>query len=150
MPGSVTIRDDVDPETWFETLAPIARREGFRFVDRLVEEWRTDANRFDRQHEAWLTAVHEGSVAGFGGLNIDPFSHQLTIGRLRRLYVLPQYRRMGVATLLTRTLLDTASGHFRVVRLRTTNADAAAFYHRMGFRAVDRVDATHELPLDAR
>lgn len=105
-------------------------------------------NRFGAKNEVWLTALRGGFVVGFGGLNIDPYAGDPTVGRLRRLYVLPLHRRMGVATVLTRALLRKAQGNFVVVRLRTTDANAAAFYRNIGFRTVDRVDATHELQLD--
>ena len=148
MPGSVTIHDDIDPEIWFDTLAPVAWREGFRFVDRLVTDWRSGMNRFSGRHEVWLTALYDGSVVGFCGLNVDPYAGDMGIGRLRRLYVLPQHRRMGVATMLTAALLHRASGNFVSVRLRTDDTNAATFYGGLGFQQVDRVDATHELQLD--
>jgi GNAT superfamily N-acetyltransferase len=126
-----------------ETLRVAAETEGFRFLTRLVAEWNDGANRFDRPGELLVGAVRSERLLAVCGLNRDPFADRHDIGRLRHLYVHPSARRTGAGSALVGHLLGQAGGAFRVVRLRTTTAEAAAFYLRHGFVAVAEPDATH-------
>ena len=47
-------------------------RESFRFVERLCEEWTSEANRFCGRGEALFVAVADDQVVGVCGLNCDP------------------------------------------------------------------------------
>ncbi|WP_162596278.1 GNAT family N-acetyltransferase [Methylobacterium sp. 17Sr1-1] len=114
---------------------------------RLFEDHATGANRFDRPGERLLRAWHGGHLVGVGGLNGDPYVADNGIGRLRHLYVLAAHRRLGLGAVLVRALLREAEGHFRVVRLRTVSAEAAAFYRRLGFQETAEPNATHVIPV---
>src|SRR3989442_1637640 len=72
-----------------------SEQAGLRFVRRLVEEWGTGANRFDRSGEALFAARVDGELVGVCGLNIDPYAANDRIGRLRHLYVRSAFRRRG-------------------------------------------------------
>jgi hypothetical protein len=50
-----------------------ASAQGFNFLDRLIEEWTTGTNRFDKPGECLLVATDNGHLVGIGGLNIDPY-----------------------------------------------------------------------------
>jgi hypothetical protein len=58
---------------------------GFRAIDRLINDWRTGANRFDCPGEALFLAKQENLVIGICGLNRDPYTNSDQIGRIRRL-----------------------------------------------------------------
>src|SRR5580704_2328941 len=107
-----------------EPLLVEAEQQGFEFMRRLVEEWALGANRFDRQGERFLGAFGDGQLLGVGGLNRDPYANTDGVGRLRHLYVLASARRLGVGSLLVSHILQDAQPSFRVVRLRTTRAEA--------------------------
>jgi len=125
-----------------------ASGQAFKFVSRLVEDWRTGANRFDKAGERLLVASRGGKVVGVGGLNVDPYVSSARIARLRHLYVADEFRRRGVGEALVLALLDGAEQHFDKVRLRTDTSAAACFYLRLGFEAVDDATASHARMLD--
>ena len=120
-----------------------ASAQGFNFLDRLINEWRTGSNRFDKPGERLLVAVDAGNIVGIGGLNVDPYRPIGDTARLRRLYVANDFRRQGVGEALVCALLKEASRTFRVVRLSTDKEAAAAFYARLGFSAIEDETATH-------
>jgi ribosomal protein S18 acetylase RimI-like enzyme len=121
---------------------------GLRFVRRLAEEWASGANRFDRPGEALFVAGIAGQTVGVCGLNVDPYTVQPNVGRVRHLYVLSAYRRLGVGRDLVTEIVEAARARFDLLRLRTHNAAAARLYERLGFRrAVDVTDCTHVMEL---
>jgi GNAT superfamily N-acetyltransferase len=123
-----------------EECAPLidaADVEGHTFVRRLVEEYVSSANRFDQPGELLLGAWLDTQLVGIGGLNRDPYRADSRSGRLRHLYVLPDYRRHGVGRRLVTELVAAARTSFDEVTLRTFNPAAAAFYLTLGFTAVD-------------
>ena len=119
-------------------------REGFRFIDRLCEEWASGANRFDAPGETLFLAIDDGQVVGVCGLNRDPYADDILIGRVRRLYVLPSHRRSGVGRALLESVIAHARDHFDTLRVRTEAA--GDFYTARGFRRdVSGAEATHVL-----
>lgn len=122
--------------------------EGFRFVRRLVEEYRTGENRFDKSGEALFGLYHHGRLVGVCGLNRDPFLDDPPAGRVRRLYVPPSWRGKGLGRRLVEAVVGEARRHFRLLVLRTDTEAGAAFYRALGFQTEPRVPgATHHLPL---
>ena len=81
------------------------------------------------------------------GVNVDPYVDDLTIGRLRHLYVHPASRSMGLAVALVDVVLAHATNHFAIIRLQTPNAAADRFYDRYGFARSDSPTASHVLSL---
>ncbi|QIE26132.1 Acetyltransferase (GNAT) family protein (plasmid) [Caballeronia sp. SBC1] len=126
-----------------EELEALAACEGFNFMTRLVAEWRSGTNRFDKPGECLLGAFEGGRMIGMGGLTIDPYLSAGDVGRLRRVYVAPSVRRRGIGAALVDALLQHASGKFRLVRLSTDTQAGADFYARCGFSQVDENSATH-------
>lgn len=45
---------------------------------------------------------HDKKIVGVGGVNIDPYTSDINIGRIRHVYVLPAYRQKGVGKELLR------------------------------------------------
>jgi GNAT superfamily N-acetyltransferase len=123
-------------------------RTGFRFVQRLIDDWQTGSNRFDRPGERLLAAFVDGRVVGIGGLNIDPYTTDHRSGRLRHLYVLEAHRRQGIGRCLVERLIAEARPHFDRLRLRTNSSGAALFYETVGFQHGVAADTfTHCLDL---
>ena len=131
-------------------LAREAEQDGHRMVSRLVDDWRDGTNRFGRPGENLYLATLEGEVVGVCGLNIDPYLDDPRVGRVRRLYVSTAHRRRGLGSLLVSCVIDDARQSFNILRLRTHNPIAAAFYEAQGFVRVDDDDVcTHQLVLRA-
>jgi GNAT superfamily N-acetyltransferase len=131
-----------------DDLVRAASGEGFGALQRLRDEWDSGANRFDRPGEVLLEARVGALLAGVCGLNRDPHAGSPDIGRVRRLYVEPAFRRRGVGRLLVAEIIRFAPPLFSRLRLRTRRDDADRFYLALGFRpVVGDPDATHELAL---
>lgn len=132
----------------FDALVAESQSAGYRFVRRLADEWASGANRFDRPGEALFVARGDGRLIGACGLNIDPYTKAASVGRVRHLYVLSAYRRLGVGGQLVGRVVDAARGRFGRLRLSTQNPEAAQLYERMGFtRSAGAPDHTHVLEL---
>jgi len=147
-PGSSIERvTDLAPAT-FDPLVAESERAGYRFVRRLVEEWSSGANRFDRPGESLFVARMGERVIGVCGLNVDPYTAAEDVGRVRHLYVLSAYRRTGVGRLLVARVMEAARGRFDMLRLSTQNPAAAQLYERLGFdRRAGAADHTHLMVL---
>jgi len=122
--------------------------EGYRFVVRLCDEWLSGVNRFGALGEGLFVAQGSTGILGVCGLNRDPYVDDPSIGRVRHLYVRPAWRRQGIGRDLVGAIMDAASLHFRVLRVRTTPA-AESFYRALGFQcAISGKDPTYVLELD--
>lgn len=127
--------------TAIDALAHEARASGHAFLDRLIADWRSGVNRFDKPGECLLGLFDGGRLVAIGGLNRDPYCpDEARVGRLRHVYVAQSHRRKGIGRHLVTELLARAVA-FERVRLRTPGA--AAFYESLGFQRVDEPEATH-------
>lgn len=136
------------PDLDLGVLLAESEHVGLRLVRRLVEEWTSGANRFDRPGETLLGAWVDGQVVGVCGLNIDPYAAEEGVGRVRHLYVLTAFRRRGVGRQLVAAVIEAARGRFGTLRLRTGNPEAARVYEAIGFRPSARAaDHTHIMEL---
>jgi GNAT superfamily N-acetyltransferase len=136
------------PPGFLAELVAESEAAGFRFLRRLVDEWASGRNRFDRAGEVFFAAISGTRVIGVCGLNSDPYAGAAGVGRVRRLYVLAAFRRQGIGRQLVQAVVAAAQGRFRVLRLRTENESAGRFYEALGFRAcAGVVDCTHTLEL---
>ena len=128
-----------------EPLLGASVTEGHRHITRLVNDYRSGANRFDRHGEVLLIARDQnGVVLGVCGLNA---TIQPSVGRVRRFYVLPDVRSRGIGAALLERIVSAAQLQFTRLELHTVSPRAARFYVSHGFQAVQREDATHELEL---
>jgi GNAT superfamily N-acetyltransferase len=126
-----------------EQLLAEASNEGFGFVDKLVAEWRSGANTFDKPGEALFGAFTGSQLVAVGGLNRDPYVVGDGFGRLRHLYVANSARRPGLGSALVSRVLEHASGVFHAVRLRTDTPGASDLYGSLGFLGLQDQAATH-------
>ncbi|HJV57769.1 MAG TPA: GNAT family N-acetyltransferase [Methylomirabilota bacterium] len=137
------------PTDRLAALLAESEQQGFRFVRRLVQEWESGDNRFDRPGEALFVARVGVDVVGVCGLSVDSYTGDPKVGRVRHLYVLVPHRRSGVGEQLVADVLEAAPGRFERLHLRTTNPTAARLYERLGFRRTfDARDRTHVLDVD--
>lgn len=130
-------------------LVAAARSEGYRFVDRLFDEWLSGSNCFDDQGEALIGVFSSETLIALGGLNRDPYDTR-HVARIRHVYVLPEYRRMGVGRQLVAAILLIAKTHFPRVRLRASDSAAANFYQALGFVRTNEADSTHAIDFATR
>jgi GNAT superfamily N-acetyltransferase len=135
--------DELSPHRIAELVAE-SEQAGFRFVRRLVEEWRSGSNRFARPGEALFVAMSGERVVGVCGLNVDPYVTSGSVGRVRRLYMLSAFRRRGVGRRLVREVIAASRSSFQSLRLRTETAEASRLYTALGFQeCVNVPDCTH-------
>lgn len=122
--------------------------QGFRFVERLLREYRSGLNCFDQRGEILLKASVKGTIVGVGGLNQDPYFNDPQVGRLRHLYVASGWRRQGVGRLLVHQIVHQAKQHYQLLTLRTDTLAAAQFYQTLGFKTQPSWEhTTHHLQL---
>lgn len=112
-------------------------------MERLAADWASGANRFNGAGEALLAAFVTGSLAGVGGMTIDPVDP--TALRMRRFYVHPGFRRHGVGRCLADVLMATARHVTNRVVLNAETDLAARFWEALGFVPDIRHGHTHAL-----
>jgi GNAT superfamily N-acetyltransferase len=125
-----------------DALREEARTEGYRMLDRLAEDWRSGAVRFDRPGEMLLAASVDRIIAAIGGLTLDPAVPGAL--RMRRFYVSRKFRRSGVGRQLAVTLLQSPIRDGRVVMVNAA-AGSAPFWEALGFLPDARDGHTHAL-----
>jgi len=142
---------ELDTLAWAPLLAA-SKAEGQQMLSRLLQDWRSGANRFDRPGESlWGLQNEQGQWVAVGGLNLEPAPGRCGAARMRRFYVHPDYRGLGCARRLFAAVLTTAQGQFERLHVNTQSAASAAFWSRQGFAAVGESAAyTHVRLLPAR
>ncbi|HWL24451.1 MAG TPA: GNAT family N-acetyltransferase [Ureibacillus sp.] len=116
------------------SLVKKSKEEGFRFVERLLNEYQNGSNTFNHLGEGLFGVFNEeGVLVAIGGLNKDPYSNGQNIGRLRRFYVDKEYRRNGIGSLLVKSIIDEAKRYYKILVLHTDTEQADRFYSSIGF-----------------
>ena len=116
-----------------EALANTAALEGYAHVARLIDDFEAEENRFAQTGEALFACYAGKRLVGVGGVNQDPHDGSPHAGRVRRVYVHPDYRRRRLASALMAALERHASRHFETLNLFTSSAQACSFYRRLGY-----------------
>ncbi|WP_042222200.1 GNAT family N-acetyltransferase [Oceanobacillus manasiensis] len=115
-------------------LVKQSQEEGFRFVERLVNDYKDGSNTFNLPGESLFGVLNEeGTLIAVAGLNKDPFSKDHSIGRIRRFYVSKEIRRNGLGTILVNRIIDEAKKYYKVIVLHTDTKQADKFYTSIGF-----------------
>jgi len=115
-------------------LVKQSKEEGFRFVERLVNDYKNGTNTFNDTGEGLFVVLNEqGILIAIGGLNKDPFTNERSIGRLRRFYVNKKYRRNGIGSLLLKRIISEAEKYYKILVLHTDTEQADKFYTSSGF-----------------
>ncbi|WP_110517300.1 GNAT family N-acetyltransferase [Herpetosiphon llansteffanensis] len=128
-------------------LAPLiaaSSAEGYSMVQRLYDEWQSGVQTFAQPGEGFWGIWQGQRLRAIGGISIDPYQPTATLGRIRHVYVLPAWRRHGLAKQLVLHSLKHAAGHFAKISLYTNNPAAAKLYEACGFEpATGLVRSTH-------
>jgi GNAT superfamily N-acetyltransferase len=132
-----------------DVLVEASTGEGFTMVQRLRDEWHSGKNKFDLQGEKLFGAFSDDKLVGICGLNIDPFLKQDNIARLRHMYVMPEFRRRGIANKLVNIVLESVDPKFIKITLQSNSKYPGSdrFYEWYGFKRVDIGKTSHELNL---
>lgn len=134
------VRLDRDLPEGFERLRREAEAEGHRNMTRLAEELASGATRF----EALFAAFDEGELLGVGGLTVEPSEAPEPALRMRRLYVSPRARRLGVARTLANALLQEALDQVGLVTVHAGTNEAARFWEAVAFKAAAEQPWSHQ------
>jgi tRNA-Thr(GGU) m(6)t(6)A37 methyltransferase TsaA len=110
-----------------------SEKEGYRFVRKLLNQYETGENCFEKTGEVLYVAVIHNEVVGVCGLNQDPYCGKGHVGRVRHLFVRSTFRNQGIAGRLLDKIKEEANEHFTVLTLRTSNPIADKFYRSIGF-----------------
>lgn len=129
----------------FDELLNASVEEGHGFLKRFKEKWELGENRFDKEGEMHVVAVEGERPVGICGLNRDPYCDDPKIGRVRHLFVHPDFRGLTIGSILVNEIIDEAKEHFDILRLRTNDEGASEFYKKLGFEPFDGKDETHRL-----
>lgn len=126
-----------------------SEEEGYRFLSRLVKDYKDGTNKFNRPGEALFSIRNEkGDVVAIGGANRSPFTDNKQTARLRRFYVLEEARRQGVGSLLLKEIINHSRSVFTEMTVRTESSKADAFYRANGFELDDSAsETTHILKM---
>lgn len=138
----------------FDAIQPLLNssvQEGYGFIQRLWDEYRSGKNVFDAPGAVLLGVYVAEQLIAIGGVQPDPYLRDPSIGRIRHVYVLPDRRRNGIGQKLIEALIDHATDHFTTLTLRTTTQHGSAFYCALGFTTQPRFEnATHWMEIPAR
>jgi GNAT superfamily N-acetyltransferase len=146
-PRDLTIIEFIDDlPAGLPLLADKAREEGYRHLERLMTDWNSGEMRFSRPGEALLAAFLADEIVGVGGLTVEPKLQNAL--RMRRFYVLPQYRGQSIGRRLAETLIHNATGSASALTLNAGDDSAASFWERLGFARIDGDGFTHVLRLN--
>lgn len=126
--------------------------EDFAPIQWLIEHWREGQNQFSLPGEALYEARHGDRLIGVCGINQDPYvDSKLRLGRIRRLYVLPEFRRQGAGRKLVLRAIEEAHSHFSEINLRTLDKQSAKFFEAIGFVKVEGDSSrTHRMVIDGK
>ena len=121
-------------------LLTASELEGYKQIRRMLTDWQSGTNRFDKPGECMFVAI-KGDVVGVCGLNDNGDNR----GRLRRLYVHPNYRNKGVGNKLTQACIDHGLQTFENIVTNAGGDMAMRFYNRLGWRQINEDRLTHSL-----
>ncbi len=140
---------DLQIDTLNELLLE-SKSNGFNAILRLIADWTSGSNRFDRPGEALFLAQQADRCIGTCGLNCDPYAKSAKVGRIRRLYVLSHHRRQGVGSSLVKQVISEACLSFEWLHVRTDSLSGDLLYRSLGFVPdLTSETITHKLQLKA-
>lgn len=126
----VRVEDDL-PEG-FPALRALADAEGVRNMGILAGQWAQSDNPF-RDPGALFAAFADGELAGLGGVMPQTVRDRPAM-RMRRLYVAPAARRLGVGRLLASAMMQQGLQAADILIANALATEAAPrFWEAMGF-----------------
>ncbi len=124
-------------------IREVAEQEGYNILNHLVIDYESGKNRFDKEGEKLSGFVLDNMIMASCGLNIEPTDTEY--GRIRRLYVLPEYRNRGIGTDLVNHLIAYARNHYKGIVVNIGTLPINRFYESKGFSSVNNPSFTHLL-----
>mgnify|MGYP002817844672 FL=1 len=125
-------------------LVDNSSKEGHTFLKRMKAQYISGDNRFEGYGEGIFAYLYKNKLVAICGLNKDPYLEDQNVGRLRHLYVLPNYRKKGFGRELVEHVIVQSRQYFKLLTLRTFEDDAYKFYNALGFTTDTMVyAATH-------
>ena len=115
-------------------LVASSEQEGYRHIRRLHDDYVSGSNTFSLPGEVLYGAYAKDRLIGICGLNRDPHAGHDGVGRVRRMYVYPQFRRYGIGGALLSPIIEHAKQHYRMLVLYTPDVAAGMFYESLGFQ----------------
>ncbi|KIL51419.1 hypothetical protein KP77_09310 [Jeotgalibacillus alimentarius] len=127
-----------DPLPDISSLIEESLSKGFRFLQRLKDDYDSGLNRFSLEGDGlWYITNLNSEVIAIGGINRQESADDEAIGRLRRFYVRGAERGKSVGAILLARILTLSADHFDKVVLFTDTVKAAHFYEKHGFLKAD-------------
>lgn len=126
-----------------QKMAEESKLRGEGVVEKTIAEWLSGKNKFEKVGEKLWGLVINNEIIGMGGLNQDPYLNDETVGRVRHVYIMKEYRGRGLSRVLLNLIISLAKEHYTTLRLSTHNPIAASLYESLGFEKVDEIKATH-------
>ncbi len=120
-------------------LLEASEAEGYLQVRRLIEDWKVGTNRFDDLGECFYIALYDKKAVAVCGLNDDGKGR----GRLRRLYVHPEYRGRGIGRTLSQKCIDDGLQFFENIVVNAGGEIAKLFYEKWGWQPIEDDRLTH-------
>jgi GNAT superfamily N-acetyltransferase len=124
-----------------ENIRNESLEEGHNMINRLVTEYRSGENRFDKPGEKLVGYIMDNETVALCGLNIEPMNNRF--GRIGRLYVSKDYRHRKIGTALVSYLIEHAKKYFESVVVNIGDLPVDDFYKSAGFSPVDNESYTH-------
>ncbi|MDE1152139.1 MAG: GNAT family N-acetyltransferase [Micavibrio sp.] len=141
----VPITEDSYDAQKLSALLKKSQAEGYNLVVRFCENWESGDNRFNLPGEVFYGIENEGRFVGIGGRSLDPYLDDPAALRVRHVYLLPEWRQLGIGTKLMERIVVVPEGHgFKKLTLRTLHMAARKFYEKLGFSYIGEGDVTHE------
>ena len=126
----------------FDEILGEAKAEGYRFVERLRDEWHANVTRFDHDDETLLVARVGETLAAIGGITRDPVAQDAL--RMRRFYVRCSFRGQGFGRQLVKALLEHPRRSGRTIMVNA-GGKSSPFWEALGFAPDMRDGHTHIL-----
>ena len=111
-------------------------KEGFNIINRLINDYKSGKNKFNQKGEALIVCEIDDKIVGICGLNIDPINTKRA--RIRRLYVLPQFRNKKIGKKLVVELINYSINYFKTVSVNIGELNISKFYENLGFKVYDK------------
>lgn len=119
-----------------------SKHQGFRFLERLINDFESGANRFEEPGEALFAVFIDSLCVGIGGVNRDP-SGNPGLGRVRRVYVSIEHQGNGIGRVLMESIESWSKDHFDALSLFTDTQAASRFYESLGYHSVGEDKTSH-------
>ena len=141
-PDHFRIERSLELPAQIDVLIQYSECEGFRFLNRLKQDFQSGTNCFDRIGEALFVVYDQhDTLIAIGGVNQDPLAESKRVGRLCRFYIHPDYRDKKIGTYLLMHIEQYVKTYFERLDLFTDTAQAAQFYQSRGYQSI--VSAHH-------